>query len=144
MAYDTPFPRKGKVYDAAAQMCAAVFYVGGDLYRDQNPQRDPQLPREHLFRAQYPAIRLLIAGAWRGGGPLFLPAAHRRRRAGGLDVHPWRCAVCRLRIFQLPRHDGGTAAVGVDQIRDSYAQTVGVQVRLPVLPDYAARHCRGL
>ena len=113
-------------------------------HRDQNPQRDPQLPRKHLFRAQHPAICLLTAGAWRGGGPLFLPAAHRRRRAGGLDVHPGRRAVCRLWILQLPRHDGGTTAVGVDQIRDSYAQTAGVQVRLPVLPSLAARHGRGL
>ena len=102
-------------------------------YRDQNPQRDPQLPREHLFRAQYPAIRLLTAGAWRGGGPLFLPAAHRRCGAGGLDVHPGRRAVCRLRLFQLPRHDGRATAVGVDQVRNSYAQTVGVPVGLPVL-----------
>ena len=113
-------------------------------YRNQNPQRNPQLPREHLFRTEHSAIRLLTVGAWRGGGPLFLPATHRRRRAGGLDVYPGRCAVRRLRIFQLPRHDGRTTAVGMDQIGNPHAQTVDIQVGLPVLPDYAACHCRGL
>ena len=45
------------------------------------------------------------------------------------------------------RYHGMTAEQllwGMDQVRNSYAQTAGIQVRLSVLPGYATLHCRGL
>ena len=85
-------------------------------YRNQNTERSPGLPREHLFRAEHPAVHLLGAGGRCCRRHLLFLAAVCRHRRNWLDVHLGRCAVCRLRLFHLPRYDRRTGALGVVQV----------------------------
>ena len=85
-------------------------------YRNQNTERSPRLPRKHLFRAEHPAVYLLGAGGRRGRGYLLCLAAVCGHRGNRLDVHLGRCAVCRLRVLYIPRHDRRTDALGMVQI----------------------------
>ena len=112
-------------------------------YRNQNTERSPGLPREHLFRAEHPAVYLLGAGGRRGSGHLLCLAAVCRHRRNRLDVHSGRRTVCRLWILYLPRHDRRTGALGLVQVRNSLPETPCVQVRQLLLRSHAARHPRG-
>ena len=89
------------------------------LYRNQNTERSPRLPRKYIFRAEYAAVYLLGAG-------------HSRRRT-----------VCRLRLFHLPRYDRRTSALGMVQVRNPLPQETRVQIRQLLLRSHTARHSRG-
>ena len=126
-----------------ADCIAALLFTGGVFYRNQNTERSPRLSRKHLFRPEHAAVHLLGAGHRRGGGHLLCLAAVCRHRRNRLDVHSWCCAVRRLRLFHLPRHDRRTSAVGLVQVRNSLPETPRVQVRQLLLRSHAARHPRG-
>ena len=122
--------------------CPFSIGIRGDVVsRSKSPKRSA-ITMKTSFRVEHPAIRLLTAGAWRGGGPLYLPAAHRWCGAGRLDVHPGRCAFAACGFFSYHGMAARTAAVGMDQVGDPHAPAAGIQVGLPVLPGHTARHCR--
>ena len=112
----------------------------GMQYRNQNTERSPRLSRKHLFRAEYAAVYLLGAGGRHCSRHLLCLAAICRHRRNRLDVHSGCRALCRLRVFHLPRHDCRTGALGVGEIRNSLPETTCVQVRHLLLHRTAARH----
>ena len=122
-------------------MCnSLLLFTGGGFYRNQNTERSPRLPRKHLFRAEHAAVYLLGAGGRRSGGHLLRLTAVCWHRGNRLDVHLGRRAVCRLRLFHLPRNDRRAGALGVVQVRNPQPETPCVQVRQLLLRSHAARH----
>ena len=70
-------------------------------YRSKSTKGNTGLPGVHLFRPLHQAVSLLPFGGGRSGGHLLRPAPLCGERGSGLDVHPWGCALCRLRVLPL-------------------------------------------
>lgn len=94
---------------------------GGNLFGSQDKQRNQGLSGKHVFRIVFEAMHIFPAGGRNRCGNLFRLTGCGRRHGRGLDLHPRRRTLRRMRFRTLSRADGGAVRSGVVQKRVPHA-----------------------